>query len=352
LDPTPDCPAHSISDKHIVADFDDKEAIKQLVSECDVVTYEFEHIDAYTLMELEAQGYKIYPTAKSLSVIQNKYTQKQLLKQDGLPVPDFVQINSLDDMYKAGELFSYPYMLKACTGGYDGKGNALVKDSSCVADAYNLLGGGQIALMAEKLVDFRMETSVLACRGLNGDIAVYPVGDNRHINSILHETLVPADITPEAADKAMEVAKRVMEVFDGIGMFCVEMFITDDMQVLVNEVAPRPHNSGHYTIEGCVTGQFENHIRAITGLPLGDTSLIKPTVMVNLLGCEGKQGRTKVRGLYEALALKNVHVHIYGKSTTKPHRKMGHVTVSADTVEEALATAEKAYSCISVTTDE
>ena len=199
LDPTPDCPAHSISDKHIVADFDDKDAIRQLASECDVVTYEFEHIDAQVLTELEEQGSKIYPTAKSLSIIQNKFTQKQLLQQDGLPVPDFIAINSVEDMYKAGEKFSYPFMLKACTGGYDGKGNALVKDSSCVPDAYNLLGGGQIALMAEKLVDFCMETSVLACRGLNGDIVVYPVGDNRHINSILHETVVPADITPDAA---------------------------------------------------------------------------------------------------------------------------------------------------------
>jgi 5-(carboxyamino)imidazole ribonucleotide synthase len=350
LDPTPDCPAHSISDRHIVADFNDEDAIRQLANECDVVTYEFEHINAKVLNALESEGHKIYPTARSLTIIQNKYTQKQLLREDGLPVPDFMKIDSVDDMYKAGEVFSYPYMLKACTGGYDGKGNALVKDSSCVPDAYESLGGGKVSLMAEKLVDFVMETSVLACRGVNGDIAVYPVGDNRHINSILHETIVPADITPLAADKAMEVAKRVMEVFDGIGMFCVEMFITGDMEVLVNEVAPRPHNSGHYTIEGCVTSQFENHIRAITGLPLGDTSLISPTVMVNLLGEDGKEGNAYVRGLYEALSLKGVSVHIYGKSTTKARRKMGHITVSADTVAEALSTAEKAYSYITVTT--
>ncbi len=352
LAPTPDCPAHSISDKHIVADFNDKDAIRQLAEQCDVVTYEFEHIDAQVLTELENAGYKIYPTAKSLSIIQNKYTQKQLLKQDGLPVPDFVQINSVEDMYKAGNEFSYPYMLKACTGGYDGKGNALVKDSSCVPDAYSLLGGGKIALMAERLVDFAMETSVLACRGLNGDIAVYPVGDNRHINSILHETIVPADITHDAADKAMEVARRVMEVFDGIGMFCVEMFITRNMQVLVNEVAPRPHNSGHYTIEGCITSQFANHIRAITVLPLGDTSLISPTVMINLLGEEGKEGKTKVNGLYQALSLNRVRVHIYGKSTTKPRRKMGHITVTADTAGEALSTAERAYNYITITAED
>lgn len=349
LDPAPDCPAHSICDEHIVADFDDRDAIRHMAEKCDVVTYEFEHIDAQVLTELEGEGYKIYPTAKSLSIIQNKYTQKQLLKHDGLPVPDFMQINSADDMYRAGEEFAYPYMLKACTGGYDGKGNALVQDEEHAMEAYASLGGGRIALMAERLVDFCMETSVLACRGINGDIAVYPVGDNRHINSILHKTIVPADITDEAAEKAMDAARRVMEVFDGVGMFCVEMFITREMEVLINEVAPRPHNSGHYTIEGCVTSQFANHIRAITGLPLGDTSLIRPTVMVNLLGSEGENGRAKVNGLCDALAVKGVNVHIYGKSTTTPRRKMGHITVCADTVSEALEKAERAYKYISIT---
>jgi 5-(carboxyamino)imidazole ribonucleotide synthase len=348
LDPTPDCPAHSISDEHIVADFNDRGAIERLVQKCDVVTYEFEHIDAEVLTRLENEGHKIYPTAKSLSIIQNKFLQKQLLKQDGLPVPDFMQITSIEDMKKAGEEYGYPYMLKACTGGYDGKGNALVKDENSVAEAYLQLGNGTIPLMAERLVDFCMETSVLACRGLNGDIVVYPVGDNRHRNSILHETVVPADITEAASKKAMSVAKRVMEVFDGIGMFCVEMFITKDMDVLVNEVAPRPHNSGHYTIEGCVTSQFANHIRAITGLPLGSTDLLSPTVMINLLGAEGYEGDAFVKGLYDALKIKNTHVHIYGKKTTKPNRKMGHITVVAPSTKEAIASAEDAYKCISV----
>jgi 5-(carboxyamino)imidazole ribonucleotide synthase len=348
LDPTPDCPAHSISDEHIVADFNDRGAIERLVQKCDVVTYEFEHIDAEVLTRLENEGHKIYPTAKSLSIIQNKFLQKQLLKQDGLPVPDFMQITSLEDMKKAGLEYGYPYMLKACTGGYDGKGNALVRDLDSIAEAYLQLGNGTIPLMAERLVDFCMETSVLACRGLNGDIVVYPVGDNRHRNSILHETVVPADITEAASKKAMSVAKRVMEVFDGIGMFCVEMFITKDMDVLVNEVAPRPHNSGHYTIEGCVTSQFANHIRAITGLPLGSTDLLSPTVMINLLGAEGYEGDAFVKGLYDALKIKNTHVHIYGKKTTKPNRKMGHITVVAPSTKEAIASAEDAYKCISV----
>ena len=243
-------------------------------------------------------------------------------------------------------------MLKARTGGYDGKGNAVVKSKDSINSAYNELGNGKIKLMAEKMIDFRMETSVLACRSLNGDVAVYPVGDNRHIDSILHETVVPADIDKTATEGAMDAAKKVMEIFDGIGMFCVEMFVTEDDQILINEVAPRPHNSGHYTIEGCVTSQFENHIRAIVGLPLGDTSLIRPTVMVNLLGEEGHSGKTYVEGLYDVCALKGATVHIYGKGVSKPKRKMGHITVTADTVKDALETADKAFSLIKITSKE
>lgn len=352
LDPTPDCPAHSICDEHIIADFNDKNAFALLAEKADVITYEFEHINADALLELENKGYKIYPTAKSLKIIQDKFTQKTLMAENGLPCPDFMAIESIEDMEKAGEKYCYPYMLKARTGGYDGKGNAVVKSKDSITSAYNELGSGKIKLMAEKMINFRMETSVLACRSLNGDVAVYPVGDNRHIDSILHETVVPADIDKTATEGAMNAAKKVMEIFDGIGMFCVEMFVTEDDQILINEVAPRPHNSGHYTIEGCVTSQFENHIRAIVGLPLGDTSLIRPTVMVNLLGEECHSGKTYVDGLYDVCALKGATVHIYGKGISKPKRKMGHITVTADTVKEALETADKAFSLIKITSKE
>lgn len=352
LDPTADCPAHSICDEHIIADFNDKKAFKLLAEKSDVITYEFEHIDAETLLELESQGHKVYPTAKSLQVIQDKFTQKTLMAESGLPCPEFMKIDSLQDMEKAGNAYGYPFMLKARTGGYDGKGNAVVKNKNSIASAYNELGSGKIKLMAEKMVDFRMETSVLACRSLNGDVAVYPVGDNRHIDSILHETLVPADIDETASLRAMDAAKKVMEIFDGIGMFCVEMFVTSDDQILINEVAPRPHNSGHYTIEGCVTSQFENHIRAIVGLPLGDTKLIRPTVMVNLLGEMGHSGKTLVKGLYEVCNLSGAAVHIYGKAISKPKRKMGHITVTADTVEDALKIADEAFSLIKITSEE
>lgn len=352
LDPTPDCPAHSIVDKHIVAGFDDKAAIRQLAEQCDIMTYEFEHINTQILLQLENEGYKIYPTAKSLKIIQNKLTQKMTLAENNLPVPDFTEICGKDDMLKAGEKYGYPYMLKACTGGYDGKGNAVVHSPEETDICYNELGSGALPLMAEKMIDFKMETSILACRGLNGQVVIYPVGNNIHKDSILHETLVPADIPQSAVDKATKCARDVMEVFRGIGMFCVELFITQDNDVLINEIAPRPHNSGHYTIEGCVTSQFENHIRAIVGLPLGDTSLLRPTVMVNLLGAEGSDGKAKVYGLYDALSVKGAFVHIYGKSVVKSKRKMGHITVSADTLDQALSRAEDAYNKLTIKEDD
>lgn len=348
LDPVENCPSHSISDEHIIADFNDESAIRLLASKCDVITYEFEHINSDVLSSLENEGYKIYPTAKSLQIIQNKFTQKKALSSGNIPVPDFVCINSTDDMIKAGKAFGYPYILKTCTGGYDGKGNAVVESVETITSAFEKLGSGSLPLMAERMVDFKMETSVLACRALNGDIKVYPVGDNRHINSILHETVVPADIKDSAKQKAMKLANDVMEVFKGIGMFCIEMFITNDDDVLVNEVAPRPHNSGHYSIEACTASQFENHIRAITGLPLGDTKLISPAVMINLLGSEGHKGKTLVTGLYDALNIDGVSVHIYGKENTSPNRKMGHITAVADTTESALFKAREAYSKIKI----
>ncbi len=352
LDPTPNCPSHSISDEHIIADFDDKEAIRTLAQKADVITYEFEHIDADELLKLENMGFKIYPTASSLKIIQNKLTQKKRLAENGIPIADFTETNNIDDIKKAAALFGYPFILKNCTGGYDGKGNAFINAEEDIEEAFKMLGEGKTALMAERLVPFVMEISVLACRGLNSDTVVYPVGDNRHIDNILHETVVPADISDKTTKLAMKLAHKVMEIFDGIGMFCVEMFVTEDGGVLVNEIAPRPHNSGHYSIEGCVVNQFENHIRAITGLPLGDTSLLRAAVMINLLGEEGQNGKAFVSGLYEALKINGVRVHIYGKENTVPKRKMGHITATADTASKALENARKAFEKIKILKEE
>ncbi|HOQ15733.1 MAG TPA: 5-(carboxyamino)imidazole ribonucleotide synthase [Defluviitaleaceae bacterium] len=348
LDPTFHCPAHSLADEHIVASFDDEVAIRKLADRVDVITYEFEHIGVEVLKELEEEGHIIYPTPKSLAIIQNKYKQKELLKKKRIPVPDFIYVSSVEDMKEAGKLFGYPFILKSCRGGYDGKGNMVVNSPEELLFAFESLGGETEELMAEEFVPFTKEISVLACRGIDGETAVYPVGENIHQNNILIKTMVPAQISKTLTSRAMNLANRVMKVFEGVGMFCVEMFVTEDKKLLVNEVAPRPHNSGHYSIEGCVTSQFEQHIRAITGIPLGDTSLIQPTVMRNILGEELGAGEPEICGVKEALSIPGVFLHIYGKEKTSPRRKMGHITAVAKTLEEAIQKVDTAAEFIKI----
>ncbi|MFW6036056.1 MAG: 5-(carboxyamino)imidazole ribonucleotide synthase [Halothermotrichaceae bacterium] len=347
IDPTADCPADSIANEHIIADFDDEKAIRSLAEKCDVITYEFEHIGVKVLKELESEGYKVYPTAASLETIQNKFTQKTTLLKEEIPVPDFIQVKNIEDIISAGEKLGYPMMLKSCTGGYDGKGNVVIKGQNSVKNAYYKLGAGKHPLMVERFVPFKKEISVLVCRDIKGDVTVYPVGENDHRDNILYETKVPADISSGLTDMAMELAHQVMEVFKGVGMFCIEMFVTENDELLINEIAPRPHNSGHYTIEGCMTSQFEQHIRAVAELPLGNTGLLRPTVMRNILGT-GNEGQAEVIGIDEALKIPGVQVHIYGKKTSRPKRKMGHITVRAEDLDTAVEYALNASQTVKI----
>ena len=346
LDPTEHCPAHSIADRHIVADFDDVEAIVRMAQDTDVVTYEFEHISVEALRRLEAEGHKVYPSAQTLSRIQNKLTQKQWLKKHGIAVPDFMPADGPEDIRHAAEVYGYPVMLKTCTGGYDGKGNALVESEEQVETAFRELGAGRLPLMVERLIDFEKEVSILACRSENGEMAVFPVAENVHHNSILDETTVPAVISEASAKEAMEVAKACLQAFDACGMLCIELFVTREGHILVNELAPRPHNSGHYTIEGCYTSQYENHVRAILGYPLGNPDLIRPTAMKNIIG--ERNGLAEVTGLEEAYRFPNVKVHIYGKEQVKTGRKMGHITATGSTLEEALAAVRGAHAVLGI----
>jgi len=341
LDPTADCPAHSISDGHIVAGFDDAKGYFELAKQVDVITYEFEHINAGALEILENEGCLIYPSVTSLKNIQNKYSQKEILNKHAVPVPRFARISSVDEIAAFGkkECFGYPLMLKVTTGGYDGKGNALIRDETEIERAYHQLGGGARELMVEEFVAFDKEISIIACRGIDGTRVVYPVAENIHTNSILDTTIVPARIGEKAIEKAASIADKVMEVFEGVGTFCIELFVTKDREIYVNEVAPRPHNSGHYTIEGCFANQFENHIRGIVGLPFGSTCLISPTVMVNLLG--ESDGAARLDGLEEAYLDPNVRIHFYGKSESKTYRKMGHFTVVDKTIDGAVKRAQQ-----------
>ncbi|MDR1913932.1 MAG: 5-(carboxyamino)imidazole ribonucleotide synthase [Clostridiales bacterium] len=347
LDPTADCPAHSVSDEHIIKDFYNEAALKELAGRVDVVTYEIEHINAGFLSELQRNGHLIYPTPDSLLIIQDKLAQKKLLSQNHIPVPAFMAVDTFEDIMRAVSQFGLPLMLKSRFGGYDGRGNFLLRNEASIARAVEFLG--ENSLIAEQWVDYVMEASILACRGVDGGIRVYPVAENIHHENILRQTLVPAELSEGKTKAAMDLATNVMNIFKGVGMFCVELFITRDGLALVNEIAPRPHNSGHYTIEACVVSQFENHIRSVSGLPLGDPSLIKPAVMMNLLGSDRSRGEGAVcLGLENALKINGVSVHIYGKRITKPMRKMGHITAIGGTREEALARADIAFRMLEI----
>ena len=337
LDTASDCPCSSIADKLIVAkNFNDKKAYQELAKQSDIITYEFEHIDADTLGELENAGHTIYPSVNSLKTIKDKLTQKQALAKSGIAVPEFETVNTTDDIYAYYNTHKKPFFLKARTGGYDGKGNYFVKSLDDIEKALKFLNVPVNLLMTEKAVDFQIEVSVIATRGIDGQCVVYPVSENEHKNSILDVTKVPAVINSDTQKKVMEVAKQVMECFKGVGTFCVELFVNEKLgEVLVNEVAPRVHNSGHYSIEACYTSQFESHIRAIVGLGLGNPDLkVKAAVMKNVIGdCDGK---AKFYGVEDAYKIKNVNMHIYCKPHVKAGRKMGHYTIVGDSLNECL----------------
>jgi 5-(carboxyamino)imidazole ribonucleotide synthase len=346
LDPTPESPAAQVADRQIVAAFTDGEAICSLAADAEVITYEFEHIDSSSLLALEEEGHFVFPTARVLRVIQNKLTQKEALAGAGIPVPSFLPVADTGEAREAAARLGFPLLLKACRGGYDGKGNALVQNAGELAEQFESLGGCEI--LAEEFIYFSQEVSVIVARGRFGEIKSYPLSENVHADNILRQSVVPARVSPAVESRAREVAESVMELFSGVGVFCVEMFVTAKGEVLVNEVAPRPHNSGHYTIEACVTSQFEQHIRAITGLPLGDTTLVQPAVMVNLLGEKGYHGPAVLEGTSAALSLPGVHLHFYGKNITSPQRKMGHITVTASNQAQALDVAAKAGQALRV----
>lgn len=348
LDPSNDCPASSLANGQIIANFDDKKSLMELAKIVDVLTYEFEHISVDALKDLEKEGIVVHPNANILEIIQNKYNQKIELKKKNIPLGEFQKINNYNDIKAVAEEYGYPIMLKSALGGYDGKGNSIITNEEDIQKSFMELNGEKNTLYAEKYIAFKKEISVLSCRGGNGDIKIYPVAENIHKDSILFETSVPATITLEEEEKAMRIAKDVCEVFGGVGMLCVEMFLTEHGDILVNEVAPRPHNSGHYTINACTTSQFENHIRAIIGLPLGETDLLVPVVMRNILGEAGYEGTPCILGAYEALSVEGISLHIYGKTKTKSNRKMGHLIATASSLENAKLNAEKASKLVKI----
>lgn len=337
----PDSPASRLTQDHAVGGWGDLEALRAFAGRCEVVTLENEFVFAQPLAQLAAEGVAIYPRPATLATIQDKLLQKQAMAAAGLPVPPFMPVESPDEVVAAAETLGYPLILKARYGGYDGYGNATVRTPDDIGAAWEKLTKPGRKIMAEGWVHFERELAVMVVRGRGGETALYPVVETVQRDHICHIVRAPADIPPEQAQQAAEVARRAVEAVDGVGVFGVELFALPDGRVVYNETAPRPHNSGHYTIEGCITSQFENHLRAVMGWPLGDTGMVAPAaVMVNVLGV--RSGLTDPAALREALGVAGAHVHHYGKREVRPGRKMGHVTALGATVAEAESVARTA----------
>jgi 5-(carboxyamino)imidazole ribonucleotide synthase len=324
LDPTRGCSASQVGAKQIVADYKDEKAILELASKVDILTYEIESGNSDVLKTAESKT-DINPSPETLRIIQDKLLQKTFLSQNNIPVTDFVQIESLDDLKQKIKNFGYPSLLKARRDAYDGRGNYVIKSENDLGKAVGYFSGKH--LMLEKFVDFKMEVSVIAARNTKGQIATYPVVENIHENNILKITIAPARVSPSVSKQAEEIAHQTMQVLHGAGVFGIEMFVTPDDKILINEIAPRVHNSGHHTLQSSITSQFEQHLRAILGLELGDTKLLHPTVMYNILGPDGFSGKYIVPNV----EMKNMYLKMYGKSESKPQRKLGHFNlVDAD----------------------
>lgn len=331
IDPTPNCPAKPYIAEQIVASFKDENKIRELATKVDVITFEIELANSKVLKEIEQTGKIIAPSPESLYTIQNKFRQKTFLKEKKLPVADFVEINSKEDLIMGLKKFGYPALLKATEDSYDGRGNYVIKTKDDINKGLDIFKGRH--LMLEKFVNFTKEISIMAARSLNGEIKTYPPSENIHKDNILYMTIAPANISEKISKKAQKIAHDTMKAFNGAGVFGIEMFVDENENILINEIAPRVHNSGHHTIEACETSQFEQHIRAITAMPLGNTEIKNAAIMCNILGDQDKSGKYEL--VIENDFPKTAHIHMYEKHETKPARKMGHVTILTNSIEEA-----------------
>jgi 5-(carboxyamino)imidazole ribonucleotide synthase len=323
LDPTENCPAAQIKGvSQIIGDFKDEEKIRQLAKGVNVLTFEIELANSQILKEVENSGVIVAPSPGTLYTIQDKLRQKTFLQENGLPVGDFTSIGSKDELVQSLNNYGFPAMLKATQDSYDGRGNYLLTKKSDIDKALNKFKDR--SLMLERFVDFDKEISVIAARDFKGNIVTYPVVENHHVDGQLNMTIAPARISEELKQKAEDIAYRTMEVLDGAGVFGIEMFLGLEGKILINEIAPRVHNSGHHTIEGNYTSQFEQHLRAITGMTLGDTSQRTEVIMYNILGGGEFEGAYDIMGRDKLP--EEVGIHMYGK-TSKPNRKLGHMTI-------------------------
>ncbi|XP_055831393.1 phosphoribosylaminoimidazole carboxylase, chloroplastic-like isoform X2 [Solanum dulcamara] len=330
LDPTENCPASALAHQHVVGSYDDSATVEEFGKRCGVLTVEIEHVDVATLEKLEQQGVDCQPKASTIRIIQDKYLQKVHFSRHGIPLPKFMQIDNLESARRAGDLFGYPLMIKSRRLAYDGRGNAVAKSEEQLSSAVNALGGYDRGLYVEKWAPFVKELSVIVARGRDNSIACYPAVETIHRDNICHIVKSPANVSWKIMKLATDVAHRAVSSLEGAGVFAVELFLTEDGQILLNEVAPRPHNSGHHTIEACFTSQYEQHLRAVVGLPLGDPSMKTPAaVMYNILGeDDGEPGFLLANQLIgRALGIPGASIHWYDKPEMRRQRKMGHITI-------------------------
>ena len=332
LDPTPNCPAGQVSDGEITAAYDDLAAIKRLAEITDIITYEFENIDVAALEWLCDNAY-LPQGSETLRISRHRFLEKTTISKMGIPVAEFLLINDAADFDKkvADNLVTYPSILKTTTLGYDGKGQIVLRSEADLPHARALAESSECIL--EKFVDFEREVSVIVARSTTGEVKTFPVAENIHVNNILHLSIVPARVSDAVAKEAEEVAKTIASSLGSVGVMGVEMFVTAK-GIVVNEIAPRPHNSGHFSIDACITSQFEQHIRAVCGLPLGVTDLHTPVVMVNILGNHMNKEQLHDLSRFTPL-LPHGKLHLYGKAAAVDGRKMGHFNVLGD-VENAL----------------
>jgi len=343
LDSNSHCPASEFADIVIAKSFKDPDGIRELSKLSDFITFEIESANAAVLEELVLDGHSINPAPKILSIIKDKFNQKKFLAGYGFPVAPSIEIKNKEDLIMAIEEFGYPIILKSRFDAYDGRGNALIRNETEIETALQKLNNG--SLYVEKSIPFVKELAVVVARGQSGEIVVYPPVETIHKNNICHLVIAPAPVELEIIKKAEQLAIEIISILKGVGVFAIEMFLTSEGELIVNEIAPRVHNSGHQTIEANETSQFEQHIRAITGMPLGSPEMKTPhAVMINILG--ERTGVATILGVEEVMKIPGVSVHIYGKMETRPERKMGHITVIDLNLKMAIEKAKKARKLI------
>lgn len=327
LDPTPNSPCGQVSDIEITAEYSNIEAIKQLAKVSDVITYEFENIDVNALEYLDEHSY-LPQGSELLKLTRNRLTEKTAIQNLGIKVAPFRLVENEEQFSEAVTKIGLPAVLKTTTGGYDGKGQVVLRSEEDFVEALELVKKQQCIL--EGWVPFEKELSIIVARNSNGEVNTFPIAENVHINQILHTSSVPANTSKSVIETAENYAKKVASSFHLVGVLAIELFVTEDEQVYINELAPRPHNTGHYTMEAVETSQFKQHIRAVCNLPLGNTELLKPVVMVNILGEHVEEVLNVMQND------STLNVHLYGKEESKKGRKMGHINIMAASTELAM----------------